>query len=266
MGTLSDWIHLGRMDELARLDTPVHRLDARAKALATAAFLIAVMSFPRHEISALIPFFLYPVMLLSYGRIPLAPILRKVAIASPFAIIIGIFNPLLDREPVLAIGTLTLSGGWISFLSILLRFVLTVGAALTLVAVTGLFRLGAGLEQLGVPRIFINQLLFLYRYLFVVVDEGATMFRAVQMRAPGLRALPVRVYGGLTGHLLLRSIDRAGRIHRAMVARGFDGEIKTGEPTTFHARDALFVAAWTLFFILARCRDVPQLIGMLIEA
>lgn len=263
MGTLSDWINLGRMDELARLDSPVHRLDARAKAITTAAFLVTVMSFPRHEIAALIPLFLYPAALLSLGQIPAGPILRKVAIASAFAIIIGIFNPLLDREPLLVLGSLTLSGGLISFLSILLRFVLTVSAALTLVAVTGLFRLGAGLERLGVPRIFINQLFFLYRYLFVVVDEGATMLRAVHMRAPALRALPVHVYSGLTGHLLLRSIDRAGRIHRAMIARGFDGEIKTGESSTLRPRDGLFIACWIIFFVLARRWNLAHIIGAL---
>ena len=50
----------GRMDDLGRLDSGVHRLDARAKILATAVFLVAVMSFPRHEVSALMPLFLFP--------------------------------------------------------------------------------------------------------------------------------------------------------------------------------------------------------------
>ena len=69
---LADWIEIGRMDELGRMDTPAHRLDARAKAVVTLAFIGVVMSFPRHEISALTPFLLYPVALIAAGPHPCA--------------------------------------------------------------------------------------------------------------------------------------------------------------------------------------------------
>jgi cobalt/nickel transport system permease protein len=114
--------------------------------------------------------------------------------------------------------------------------VLTVGAALILVACTGMYRLGAGLERLGVPQLFVTQLLFLYRYLFVVADEGSRMVRSVRLRSAGAEGLSLRVYGSLVGHLLLRSMDRAERVHRAMVARGFDGEVRTLEPGRFRGR------------------------------
>lgn len=261
MGRLSDWTQIGRLDEWARLDTPAHRMDARAKLLVTATFLVTVMSFPRHDIAALIPLFLFPLAMLSLGQIPLAPIARIIIIASPFAIVIGLFNPLLDRTPMIALGTWTISGGWLSFVSILLRFVLTVSAALALVAVTGMFRLGAGLERLGLPRIFITQLFFLYRYVFVIADEAGTMMRAVRMRAAGWRALPVPVYGALTGTLLLRSIDRAGRIHCAMVARGFDGHMRVGEATRFRTRDMLFIIGWCVYFFAARRWNLADMLG-----
>jgi cobalt/nickel transport system permease protein len=166
---VADWIEIGRMDDLGRMDTPVHRLDARAKALVTLAFVVAVVSFPRREFSALTPFLLYPVALISLGRIPASHIARKILVAAPFALAIGIFNPLMDRQPVALVGPFAITGGWLSFASIMLRFVLTVGAALALVACTGMYRLGAGLERLGVPSLFVVQVLFLYRYLFVAI-------------------------------------------------------------------------------------------------
>jgi cobalt/nickel transport system permease protein len=258
------WISLGRMDELGRLDTPVHRIDARAHIIATAGFIVAVMSFPPHTVAALMPLFIFPVALMNLGQIPAGVILRKVVIASPFAIVIGIFNPLFDREPAMALGSWVITGGWLSFVSILMRFALTVSAALTLVAITGMYRLASGLERLGVPAVFVNQLLFMYRYLFVLVDEGATMVRAVQMRSPGLRALPMRVFGGLTGHLLLRAMDRARRIHQAMVARGFDGALRTGRERSWAARDVMFVAGWLLFFAVARRWNLTQVFSILL--
>ncbi len=258
-----EWIEVGRMDELGRLDTPVHRIDARAKAVATILFIAFVMSFPRYEVSALMPFFLYPLALMSLGRIPPGYLFRKILVAAPFAVVIGMFNPFLDREPVAAIGDLVITGGWLSFASILVRFVLTVSAALVLVACTGMNRLCAGLERMGLPRVFAVQLLFLYRYLFVVAAEGARMRRSMQIRAAGSAAVPLRVYGSAVGHLLLRSMARADRVYRAMVSRGFDGEIRVLDPTPAGWADEAFVLGWTAFFAAARTWNLADLLGRL---
>ena len=253
---------LGQMDELGRMDSPIHRLDARIKALTTAAFIVAVMSFPRYEVSALMPFFLYPFALVAVGRIPPGFILRKLLLAAPFALAVGLCNPLLDREPMTWIGTWPISGGWLSFASITVRFSLTVSAALTLVAVTGIHRLCAGLEQLGLPQVFTVQVQLLCRYLFVLSDEGLRLLRGVEVRsAERHRHLAFRTYASLTGHLLLRAMDRAQRIHQAMASRGFDGHVRVLQPGTIHAIDIVFLAAWTAFFAAARLWPMARWLG-----
>lgn len=250
------------MDELGRLDSPLHRLDARAKALTTLVFLVTAMSFPRYEVSALMPLFLYPFALVAWGNLPAGFLFRKVALAAPFALFVGMFNPFLDRETALFIGGHAVSGGWLSFASILLRFVLTVSAGLILLACTGIHRLGAGAAGLGLPRVFVVQLLFLYRYFFVIGEEGLRMARSVEMRSAGARrALGLRTYWTLIGHLLLRSIDRAGRIYRAMVSRGFDGEVRVLQPAAPGWKDAAFFAGWSAFFIAARLWNLSELAG-----
>lgn len=261
---LGQWIEVGRMDELGRLDTPVHRLDARAKAVTTIVFIVFVMSFPRYDVSALMPFFLYPFVLMALGRIPPGYIFRKILVAAPFALAIGIFNPLLDRQPAAAVGAFVISGGWLSFASIMLRFVLTVGAALALVACTGMNRLCAGLERLVLPRVFAVQLLFLYRYLFVVAAEGSRMLRSLELRSAGPRSLRLRTYGSLAGHLLLRSLARAERVYCAMAARGFDGEIRVLCPTALRWTDLAFVGGWTAFFAAARAWNLADGLGRML--
>lgn len=248
------------MDELGRLDSPVHRLDPRAKAIATLSFIVVVMSFNRYAVSALIPFFMFPVLLLALGRIPLGPVLRKVAIAAPFALLVGAFNPLLDRQPMMEIGAWTVSGGWISFASIILRFALTVGAAVVLLATTGLYRLCAGMERMGAPSIFVGQVLFLYRYLFVLSEEGISMMRGVHLRSASA-AIPLRIYGALVGTLLLRSLDRAERVYQAMVARGYDGTVRRMSVASFTWKDAVFVCGWLIFFVVARRWNLSALVG-----
>ena len=261
---LGQWFEIGRMDELGRLDTPVHRLDARAKVITTLVFIVVVMSFPRYEVSALMPFFIYPFALIALGHIPPGYISRKILIAAPLALAIGMFNPLLDRQTVAIVGVWSISGGWLSFASIMLRFVLTVSAALALIACTGIHRLGAGLERMCVPQVFVVQLLLLYRYLFVVADQGARMMRSLELRSAGPRSLRLRVYGSLVGHLLLRSMNRADRVYRAMVARGFNGEIRVVHRTSFRWTDWAFTGGWITFFAMARAWNLADALGRML--
>lgn len=252
-----------RMELYTGLDSPMHRLDARTKALVTFAFIATVMSFPRYELSALTPFFLYPFAIIALSGIPFGFILKKLLLAAPFALCIGLFNPLLDRHPVMVAGGFVVAGGWLSFGSILLRFALTVSAALTLLACTGMLRLCAGLERLGLPRILAGQLLFLYRYIFVIADEALRMRRGLELRSAGSRSPALRVYGSLVGHLLLRAMDRAQRIYGAMLARGFNGAMPALQPARLQGADILFACGWLAFFALARGVNLAEQLGRL---
>jgi len=252
---------LGTMDRLSRQDTSVHRLDGRAKLLTTLVFIVTVVSFGRYEVSAMIPFFIYPLVLCSLGNIPLVYLVRKIIVVAPFAILVGIFNPIIDRQILTTLGSAQISGGWISFISILIRFTLTVWAALTLVAITGFNAVCAALEKLGVPRVFVVQLMFLYRYLFVLIDESLRLVRARSLRSFNGKGSGIRTFGSMVGHLLLRTLDRAQRIHQAMSCRGFSGEIRVLRPASFGLGDVAYVLGWSVLFVGLRLFNLPHLIG-----
>jgi cobalt/nickel transport system permease protein len=262
MGVIENSLfNIGYLETLSYQTTPIHRLDPRVKLLTTLAFIITVISFPKYAIGSLLPFVLYPVVLLALGNVPLRYLAKKILIAVPFAFFIGIFNPLLDRQVMAHLGPLAISGGWISFASIMLKFVLTVSAALILVAVTGFHKVSFALERLGLPRAFALQLLFLYRYLFVLGDEAARLVRARALRSFNGRGLGFRTYSSMLGHLLLRTLDRAQRLHRAMLSRGFDGEIRLLRPLHLRALDAGFFLGWSALFVLLRVYNLPYLMG-----
>lgn len=253
---------LRSLDALAERDTPLARIDARALVSTTLAFAIVVVSFDRYAVAALLPMALYPVALAVLGDVPAGAVLRKLAIAAPFAIMVGLFNPLLDRAPVV-VGGIEIAAGWISFASIVLRFVLTVSAALLLVAGTGINGLASALRGLGLPRVFTAQLTFLFRYAFVLGGEASRMSTARELRSNG-RALRLAESGPLLGHLLLRAFARAERIHHAMRARGFDGEIRQLRRQRWRSSDTLFVAGWCVYFAAVRAMDVPLWLGRLV--
>ena len=262
MSTLDHALYtLGELDRLAAQSSGIHSLDPRAKAWVTLAFVVTVMSFGPYDISAPLPLLLFPVTLAALGNVPASSVGRKLLAASPFVLFMGVFNPFLDTSAMLHVGGLAISGGWISFASILLRFILTVSAGILLIATTGFTQLCAALTRMGVPRVFAVQLLFLYRYIFVLIHEGARMQRARELRSFGRHGLGLRSYGTLLGQLLLRTLDRARRIHRAMICRGFDGTLPLRAPLRYTRQDALFMAGWMTFFLLARCIDLPHTLG-----
>ena len=250
-----------QLDLLARGDTVIHRLDARAKVLVVLLFIGSVVSFGRYELSAMVPFFLFPVVTVALADLPAGFIVRKVVLVIPFAAAIGIFNPYFDREVQLYIGSFTVSGGWLSCASVVMRATLTVSAALLLVAVTGFPAICEALRRLGMPQALVVQLLFMHRYLFVLAEDAARASRARELRAFGASGMGIGPFASMTGHLLLRSWERAERIHMAMLARGFNGNFCLQRESLFGFKDLVFVAGWIVVFIILRSTNIPLLIG-----
>jgi cobalt/nickel transport system permease protein len=252
------------LDTLSRQDSAVHRIDARIKLVVTAAFIVTVMSAGRYAVLALIPFFMYPVALTSAGGLSFAYLFKRTLAVSPFAVMVGIFNPFFDKAPLITIGGIAVSGGWLSFVSILLRFFLTVEAALILIAVTGIYGIGKGLRQCGVPQVLTTQLLLLYRYLFVLIEESARMIRARELRTFTRRQKGIRLFARLVGSLLLRTYDRSLRIHQAMSSRGFEGEIRMSCNTRIKAVDMFFCIVCIAFFVLIRTFNITEIFGKIL--
>lgn len=265
MASIHDSLYeLGQLDAFACGDTPVHALDPRAKVVTTLAFIVAVVSFGKYSVVEMLPFLLFPVALASDGGVPLRWLATRLLAAAPFALLIGMFNPLLDRAPIATIAGLAISGGWASYASIVMRFLLTTAAALVLIATTSFAGVANALQRLGVPEVFATQLLFLYRYVFVLAEEALSMQRARDLRSFGRRGRGIRVFGRMLGGLLLRTYARAQRIYAAMLLRGFDGRVRVRRQLRLRPQDVAFVLGWAALFILFRAVDVPTTLGSFI--
>ena len=258
---LTGLLDFRRLDLLAAEDSALHRLDARAKVIVTLAFVVCVMSFGRYAVAPLLACFVFPIAVVAAARLPAALLSRKIAMVLPVALLIALPNPFFDREVLLQLGGLGIAGGWISLLSILLRALLAAAAAIVLVAVTGFPAICGALERLGMPGPLAVQLLLLYRYLAVLGEEALRMTTARELRGGG-RPLSIRLYGTLIGRLLLRTWDRAERIHLAMCARGFVGDFRSGRRSRFGWPEAGYVAGWCGLFLLLRTQDPTHRLGV----
>jgi len=262
MGSIdSSFFDIGHLDALSSKQTPMHRVDPRAKVLTTICFIVVVISFNKYDPAGLAPMVIYPMAIMTIGNIPFSFIMKKLLIASPFVLSVAVFNPILDRSPAMDLGLFSVSGGFVSFVSIMAKYVLTVSAGLALIACTGFDSICSAAAEMGVPRVFTIQLLFLYRYIFVLGEEAVRMTRARALRSFGDKGLGMGVYGSMIGQLLLRTMDRAQRIHLAMLCRGFDGEIHHSRSSKIRLSDVLFFAGWSGLFVMLRLYNFPAWLG-----
>ena len=251
------------MDDLARKETSIHRLHPIVKLLTTVIYLTVVVSFGRYEISSLLPYAFYPVLIFALAELPVAPILKRIMLVEPFIIGIGVLNPLFDNYTVV-IGGIAVSRGWVTFISIFIKSGLTVAASILLIATTGMERLAAALRMLKIPKIFVLQLLLTYRYISVLIEEVFRMQRAYSLRAPGQKGVHRSAWGSFAGQLILRTFERAERVYTSMSLRGYTGEYNTGDIAKPSLKDFTYLAGWSLFFVMARIYNIPMLIGSLL--
>jgi cobalt/nickel transport system permease protein len=253
--------HFRFLESLALQQTVIHRRHPLAKLLTTLGFLIIALSYGKYEVGAVLPLILFPVVLTVLGELPPGQLLKRALIAAPLVLGVGIFNPVFDQTPLLRIGAIAISGGWLSLASLLLRLGLTVTVSLILIATSGIGQVAAALLSLGLPRLMVTQLLFMYRYISVLGEETTRMLRAYSFRSLREGGIHFKAWGSLAGQLLLRTLDRAERIYQAMRCRGFDGQLRLAGADRFRWPDAAYCGGWMAFFILARVYNLPELLG-----
>ena len=229
------------VERWSRGSTAMHRLDARAKIIALLV-LLATLATATHSLKALCLCLLALLCLaLAAAGIPLASALGRSLAALAFAAVFAAAC-WLGGDP--RRGEALLLKGYVSGL-----------AALTLVATTPLPALLRGLEAMRAPRFLVTVTQFVYRYLFVVSEEAQHMAKAAASRGGGGRrfsAARFRAAAGALAVLFARSYGRAGDIHRAMLARGFEGGLPSLDSPRFRAADAAFALLASLVFIAAR--------------
>ncbi|MCR4405856.1 MAG: cobalt ECF transporter T component CbiQ [Anaerolineae bacterium] len=241
------------IDRYSDLDSPIHHLDPRTRILTTLAFVLAVMVTPP---TSWLAFTLYASLmagLVLLAKLPVRYVLKRSAVVLPFVLMVAVFVPFWGRGQVMGSYNVWLwrvsvtHDGLLVLWSVTVKSWLSALALILLSSTTRFSELLKGLEHVGVPRVMVMILAFMYRYIFVLADEVMRMQRARDSRD----VAPLRPYGGgwlwqirtvgnMIGTLFIRSYERAERVYGAMVARGFDGQVRTLNDLHFRRADLGF--------------------------
>ncbi|MCA1686717.1 MAG: cobalt ECF transporter T component CbiQ [Planctomycetia bacterium] len=213
-----------RLDFLERYsedDAPLQRLDARLKLVATVAYVVAVVATPVGWWGALAAEGLLLAFLVGLSGVPPRDLaVRWLGFLVLFGFLTVAVAPTRPEKAEFGVAVVALT--------ILTKDSLAFLGTLLLVQVTPFQALLVAMRRLGVPGTLVATLQFMYRYLFVLTGELERMVtarRARTFRRSG--RLDWGLLTGLIGILFLRAFERGERVHAAMLARGWDGTVKT---------------------------------------
>ena len=244
------------IDQYSDLDSFIHRLDPRTKFITTLLLILAVVLTPPNSWPAFALFFALIATLLLFSKVPIAYVFKRSLVIMPFVLMIAIFIPFFKEGEVAGSYniwlwqlTVTYSGLQV-LINIVIKAWLSILSLIWLTSTTKLTNLLHGLERLHLPRVMVMILSFMYRYLFVLVDETMRMKQARDSRNfGGKRVWQIRTIGNMIGTLFIRSYERGERVYAAMVARGFDGQTRTLDRLDFRKADAYFGISLSLVLI-----------------
>lgn len=242
----------------------VNELHPVSKLFVTISYLIAVVSFSKYQLLDLLAMGIYPLVMSIWYDISFKRCATRLRVVFFFVFIMGIVNPFFDRVPIIKVGSLLITGGMISMLTLWMKTILAVFAGYILMEMTSMEEICYGLQRLHVPALFITVLSLIYRYLILMLKEVDKVTTAYKMRATNQKGIHYRAWGSLVGYLMLRTIDRGQIVYESMTLRGFQGAFPATEAIYKKGASTLFVILWMGAFIGLRLFPVFEIVGNLL--
>ena len=246
------------LDQYSDIDSYFHRLDARTKLIYTFIFILLVVLTSLDSWPLLGFYAGITVILILASKLPPLYVIRRSLIVMPFVILIAVFVPFFREGEIIASfniwqWNITMSDTGIqAFLTIMAKSWLSILNLIWLTATTKITHILYALERLHFPRVLVMILSFMYRYIFVIVDEVMRMKQARDSRNIGSsRLCNLRTIGNMIGILFIRSYERSERVYTAMSSRGFDGQVRVIEQLKFSKADVIFFMSFGVIVITA---------------
>lgn len=242
-----EFLHHIFSDVYARQNNWLTRIDVRVKLFYIVSMLL-INVWARNVFLPVFFFFVSFALLLSV-RIPLSTILRRMLLPLSFAVLIFIIKGLHEGERTWM--TFSLAGyklalkeeGLQSGLLVCGKVLGGISLVIILSFTTTIGGLCIGLKWFRMPNTLVELLAFMYRYIFLLVEEVSTMWNAQKSRlGHATWRKMIQSFGPLGGMLIIRTFERAERTYEAMQARGYEGgSVLTIHLSSWERKEYLYV-------------------------
>jgi cobalt/nickel transport system permease protein len=232
------------------------RLDARVKLVVALAAVLAVVLSTR----VALPLGVLAVSLAALVALRVSPRTTLHRMAAPLgltAVVVVLRTFMTGTTPLVSLPlgpwelTATTEGLWEGAL-IGVRVMASVSVLAAACTVTPAVEIFGVLRWARLPRTWIEISMLMYRSIFTLFEQAATVVSAQKVRLgyATLRRSMVSM-GSLAGIVTLRSIDQAEKTHEAMIARGYQGSLPIAPLPAMSKRDLLVLAAGVALIVLA---------------
>lgn len=256
-----DNIH--HMDMEAGQDKWLNGIHPLPKLIVTLLYIALVVSFDKYDFTGLLGMILYLIVLMTVGELSIRHSLKQLRVLLLFVCMVGSANPFLDQTILGNIGPVSITGGVVSMLTLMLKGIFSVLAAFILISTTSMESICYAMRLLHIPKIMVTLVMLIYRYIILMLKEAERISQAYSMRAPGQKGIHYKAWGTLVGQLLLRSIDRAQEVYESMILRGYDGEFYTSSKSRFDLQSILYLFGWVMVMLMLRITPIFHMAGHL---
>ncbi len=219
----------------------MRRLDPRVKIVVV--FLFSVVVAVSNRFVVLLLGLALGLSMALLARLPAKQVFVRLVPVNLFIIFLWFFLPFtLQGKPLFSVGPLVgTHEGVLYAVRISIKSNTIMAVLIALVASTSLLTLGHAMHDLKIPKKLVHLFFFTYRYIDVIHKEYLRLVNAMKVRGfrPGTNMHTYRTFAYLVGMLLVRSSDRADRVHSAMLCRGFRGNLYSLSAFSLRACDVI---------------------------
>ena len=239
----------------------LNKIHPLVKLIISVIYILFLTSINKYNLTITLSMSIYLIVVSIIGDLSIKNCIKRLKIVLFFLIIIGIANPILDRQVVTSIGIIPITTGMISALTLILKGIFAIISSYFLIITTGVENICYALKKLHIPNILITIFMLIYRYIIVFLKEVQKIWTAYSLRAPKQKGIHFKAWGSMIGSLMIRSIDKAEVIYQAMELRGFSPDNFFMKNQKIDRTSIIYFMAGLLLLLIIRFIPIFDLIG-----
>jgi len=193
-----------------------------------------------------------PIFLIFTRSIDFSNLFKRLSVVNGFIFILWLFLPLsYPGDIIYHFKSLNFSKQGLEFAYLItLKSNAIIITTIFLLGISSFIEIAHALDHLKIPKKLIFLLFFCYRYIHDISLQYKKLNNSLKIRGfiPSTNFYTYKIYAYLIGILIVKSYDRAQRITKAMICRGFNGTFYT--LNHFHFKKSDKVYSFIAFFYI----------------
>ena len=250
------------IEELANGNSFIRRLDPRGKIVVV--FLFSMLVAAANRLQVLLCALVLGLLMVLAAKVPVKELIRRLIPVNMLIFFLWLFLPFtFGGEPLFFMGSLTVTREGVFYATrISIKSNAMMLMLIALVASTPIFFMGHAMHQLKIPNKIVHLFFFTYRYIHAIYREYLRLKNSIKIRGfiPKTDLHTYKTFAYMVGMLLVRSFDRAHRVHNAMLCRGFKGDLYSLKKFSFKTNDVISIIFMMAMIVIMGVMEWAQII------